>query len=238
VYERVQQKMTGKTPMVRKIHNPIFKNLVYCDGCGRVLTWQLQKGRYYGCCKRSSELCCERKFIREDLVEQVIVSALIDLVNPCPVIIDWFIADVKTQHAEADELRATSMASVEIQINRIKRMEDILYDDKLSGEISIERYKHKQASLEQQRTALECKLKQLTADKASHLEQRIFLLELTQKAAEIYTTRTPDQKRLLFSKLFSSITNTKEGVSVKYTKFAEIIAQKSLQTQQLLGGIK
>lgn len=130
------------------------------------------------------------------------------------------------------------MTYIESQINRLKRMEDILYDDKLAGEITVEKYKGKQANFNEQRTALETEFATLKADKTNNLDQRIFLLELTQKAAEIYGTRTPEQKRLLISKLFSSISNTKHGVSVKYTKSAEVIAQKSLQTQELIGGLK
>ena len=46
LFERVQAKMNGKSGPIRKIHNPVFKNLVYCDDCDRLITWQLQKGRY------------------------------------------------------------------------------------------------------------------------------------------------------------------------------------------------
>lgn len=164
------------------------------------------------------------------------MHALETLVSPYRAIIDWFIADVRSQRAEAAELRVTSLAAVKSQLDRIKRMEGILYDDKLSGEISAERYAAKKIGLQKQLATLEAEYERLESDQTGQLEQRVFLLKLTQNATKIYPTRTPEQKRLLISKLFSSMTYTKYGVSVKYTKFAEAIAKRAIKTQELLGG--
>ena len=68
------------------------------------------------------------------------------------------------------------------------------------------------------------------------LEQKLVLLELSQKAAELYPKKTPEQKRLIITKLFQKLTYTDEAVSVIYTNFSRAIAQNVLQTNNLLGG--
>jgi hypothetical protein len=61
------------------------------------------------------------------------------------------------------------------------------------------------------------------------------LLELSQKAASIYQKKTPEQKRLIITKLFSKITSKDDRVSVSYTNFAQAIAGNVQKTKQLLG---
>ncbi len=55
------------------------------------------------------------------------------------------------------------------------------------------------------------------------------VFDLSQKAAEIYAHKRPEQKRLIISSLFSKLT-LKGGIpSGSYTKFAEAIAQGVLE---------
>lgn len=54
-------------------------------------------------------------------------------------------------------------------------------------------------------------------------------------AAKLYQTRTVDQKRVILTKLFSSFTYSDGVVSVKYSKFASVIANKTLKTKEILG---
>jgi len=61
---------------------------------------------------------------------------------------------------------------------------------------------------------------------------------LSQKASAIYAKRTPEQKRLIISKLFSDLTLSSGALSVKYTNFTEAIAQRAEKSRQLIGGQK
>jgi hypothetical protein len=75
-------------------------------------------------------------------------------------------------------------------------------------------------------------------NEAIPLEQRLVLLELSQKAASIYRTRTPEQKRLIITKLFTNITRNQGALSVTYTDFSRAIAQNVLKTKEILGAKK
>ena len=66
------------------------------------------------------------------------------------------------------------------------------------------------------------------------LEQRLAILELSQKAADLYAKKTPEQKRLIISKLFEKLILKGGVVSVKYSKFALAIADKVQKTRNLL----
>jgi DNA invertase Pin-like site-specific DNA recombinase len=235
LFDKVQQKMHRGRPMVYKIHNPALKNIITCEDCGGVITWQLQKGRYYGACQRNKASCHRRKFIREDLVEAAIIEQLDKLVCPSPAIIDWVANEMREKQHESIEAQERMLTSIQTQIDRLDRMDSQLYDDKLAGDIPKEKYDEKHQQFVSQKAELEAQKEKLGKNASQGLEQRLVLLELSQKAASIYQKKTPEQKRLIITKLFSKITSKDDSVSVSYTNFAQAIAGNVQKTKQLLG---
>lgn len=236
VWDRVQEKMHGGRPLILKKHNPLFKNLIACETCGGVVTWQLQKGRYYGACQRRNPDCKIKKTIREDRLEATIQSLLNDLVCPSQELIDWVVQQLEAKRETSSQTHEDSLEGINKQIARLIRMDGDLYDDKLAGEITKDVYQTKHASFAEQLGELRSKQSSLETKLVKNdLPQRLALLKLTQKAAELYQTRTIDQKRVILTKLFSSFTYGNGAVSVNYSKFAEVIAGKTLKTKEILG---
>lgn len=235
LFNRVQEKMHGKRPAVLRKHNPLFKNLITCERCGGIVTWQLQKGRYYGMCQRLTKDCQGNKSLREDRIEEGIVDMLKNLVSPSKEIIEWTINELRKRNVTNSEMREQTLRGLNTQIDRLARMDSELYDDKLSGDITRDMYDTKHAAFMEQKAELEAKRDVAIERGDSDLEQRLALLDLSQKAAAIYQTRTIEQKRVIITKLFSRITFNNGSVSVKYSKFAEVIAEKTLKTRQILG---
>lgn len=85
-----------------------------------------------------------------------------------------------------------------------------------------------------QKADIETQLATIDESMSERLEQRLVILELSQKAADLYTKKTPEQKRLIISKLFEKLTLEGGIVSVKYSKFAEAIADKVQKTRNLM----
>ena len=235
LFERVQNKLHGNRPNVYKRHNPLFKNMITCGLCGGVVTWQLQKGRYYGACQRLSEACKGRKTIREDRLEEDIKRMLKNLVSPKPEVVDWAMNELKARDESSSLSAKESIKNVEVQIERFTRMDSRLYDDKLAGDISREVYQSKHDTFIEQITTLEAEKDRLERALDSKTEKIIVFTKLSQKAAELYDTRSINQKRVIITKLFQSITFEQGFVSVKYKELAQVIANKSLKTREILG---
>ena len=235
LFNQVQEKMHGKRPTRYQKHNPVFKNLIKCENCGGAVTWQLQKGRYYGRCQRLKPECKDAKTVREDRVEEQVYEALKNLVSPAPAVIEWVINELRKRKATGSETREQTLKALGTQIDRLTRMDGELYDDKLAGDITRDIYDTKHARFVAQRAELEGKREALLESGNSDLEQRIALLNLSQKAAEIYRTRTIEQKRLIIIKLFKSITYNNGSISVTYTNFVKVIANKTLKSKEILG---
>jgi len=236
LFDKVQRKMRRKLACRYRTHNPIFKNIIRCTTCGKMVTWQLQKGRYYGACQRRTDACKQNVLLREDRLEQQVSSMLQKLVSPRSDVIEWLAEAMKRKHQSAIDENQQLIKSIQTQLDRVLHMDSNLYDDKLAGEISQAFYTQKHAELAEQRKSLEERLQKIDHTLGASLEQRLILLELTQKAAELYGKKSPEKKRLIISKLFDEFTYKGGILSVNYTKFTRAIAQNVLETQQLIGG--
>ena len=236
LWDRVQEKMHGGRPAVYKKHNPLFKNMITCEICNGVVTWQLQKGRYYGACQRRNPLCKVKKTIREDRLEESIQLLLNDLVCPSQQLIDWVAEQLEAKRKTTSHANEDSLEAINKQVDRLVRMDGDLYDDKLAGDITKDVYQTKHTAFMEQLNELRSKQTSLENKvNRNDLPQRLALLKLTQMAAKLYQTRTIDQKRVILTKLFSSFTYSDGAVSVKYSKFASVIANKTLKTKEILG---
>jgi len=200
-----------------------------------MVTWQLQKGRYYGACSRSNATCKSVKMIREDAIENQIIQMLEKLVCPSPAIIAWVADTMRRGRKDDIQTQERLAASVQLQIDRIGRMDESLYDDKLSGEITQEKYNEKHQQFVKQKAELSEQFSKLDTSFEQRLDQKLVLLELSQKAVQIYRTRTPEQKRLIISKLFENLTLKEGALSVTYTNFAQAIAEKVQETRNIMG---
>jgi hypothetical protein len=128
-----------------------------------------------------------------------------------------------------------SIKDIDAQIERFTRMDSRLYDDKLAGDISREMYQSKHDTFIEQIGALEAEKDRLERALDSKTEKIIAFTKLSQKAAELYDTRSINQKRVIITKLFQNITFEQGFVSVKYKELAQVIANKSLKTREILG---
>jgi DNA invertase Pin-like site-specific DNA recombinase len=234
LFERVQQKLHRGRPLVYARHNPTLKNLIRCADCDTLVTWQLQKGRYYGVCRRRSETCKSFKLLREDHVEEIIVAMLDELVCPSQDIIEWVADAMREQYKDGAENQERLCASIQLQLDRVTRMDSSLYDDKLAGDISQEKYVEKHELFMSQIAELNERLNQIDSSLGKRLEHKLVLLELSQKAAQIYRNKSPEQKRLIISKLFEDMTLKGGSLSVKHTKFARAIAENVSETRKIM----
>lgn len=237
IFDKVQAKMRRKTILRYRHHNPVFKNTISCSSCGGMVTWQLQKGRYYGACQRNNEVCKGHSLLREDKVEEQITQMLESLVSPSEEVIEWVARAMRERHQTAIDNNGKLIDSIKTQIDRLTRMDSNLYDDKLAGDITAERYGEKHTELTSEKASLEERLAQMDQTLGVKLEQRLVLLELSQKAATLYPKKSPEHKRIIITKLFDKLVYDNGSISVTYTNFARAIAHNVKLTRNLLGGM-
>ena len=240
LFNSVQAKLSRKRPTKYRKHNPILKGIMVCDHCGKNITWQLQKGRLYGSCQRKLEECKRQSFVREDAVLELVRGKLDDLICPSPEVISWLTMmlhqDFKLTIDNAEE----AQKALDERIERIKRMDDMLYDDKLAGLISSERYMVKHESFVSEINDLQKQKGGINQEYETKYMNGIANIELSQGAKMRFMDdkTSNDDKRIILTKLFEKISLKDNSVSVTYTKLTQAIARNSGLSKEILGHAK
>ncbi len=236
LFYAVQDKLTRKLTTKMRKHNPLFKGMILCEHCGKNITWQMQKGRLYGACQRKLPACKAQNFIREDIVTAHVEAKLDDLVCPSQQIISWLTNLLRSDFELTVNNQEEAEQAIEQRIRRIKRMDEMLYDDKLAGAISSERYQTKHEAFVSEINGLKQQKGGLSQEYEDKYMNGISVIELSQDAKSQFKDENieNDQKRLILTKLFERISLKDNSISVKYTKLTNAIARKSVQTREIL----
>lgn len=201
LFNAVQEKMgEHKATKVRQ-HDPLFRGRINCQSCDGVVTWQLQKGRYYGACQRRSPQCKGNPLIREDRLEDLVCEniRLLDKQDTDRLIFrDLRQKLLENRQPYVGQHRIGVMKLINRQISRNEMMEDNLYDDKTSGLITEEMYRKKLEEVEARLTQLRERLKRLEL-----IEGKTKLREVTARTiAGLYDSGSKIEKRLILANLF------------------------------------
>lgn len=240
LFNAVQQKISRKRPAKYRKHNPILKGIMTCDHCGKNITWQLQKGRLYGSCQRRLDVCKRQSFIREDAVLQLVEGKLDDLICPSPEVVGWLTTLLRQDFQLSVNNVEEAHKALDERIARVKRMDDILYDDKLSGLISSERYQTKHNSFVSEINELQRQQGGISQEYETKYMNGISEIELSQDAKRLFADENTsnDDKRIILTKLFEKISLQNGSISVTYTKMAQAIARNSGLSKEILGYAK
>ena len=176
--------------------------------------------------------------LREEIVQEEVEERMKALMTPDKPLLDWLIRTLKQEFVDSTESTENYVESIQAKIKKLQRMEDMLYDDKLAGDITIERYESKKADIKRRIEELSDELLVADTTVESKHHEAIDLIELTQDAYDQYlgSELDNDQKRNILTKLFDSVVYENNSVSVKYSYFAESVAQKSNESRKILGG--
>lgn len=201
LFRVVQEKIHGRRLPRAKRHNPLFKGLLRCVNCEATITWQMQKGRYYGACQRRTEHCKHHPMIREDYVEALVRAKLqeIDESNSgLKLLYEIKEALELSQQPYVGKHRIGVMKLIKRQIRRNETMEDTLYEYRLSGVIGEEKY--------------QAKLREIVAN-INQLRERLRRIESIEGATktdsstaetliDLYDSEPKTGKRIIINKLF------------------------------------
>lgn len=217
LFQKVQNKMhQTKRGGIRK-HNPVFKGMIRCESCGRIVTWQLQKGRFYGACQRTTATCKAKKLLREDRLEQQCIARMEQIQDTDGKIL----AKIKASLCALDPsrigaYREKSIAELEKQIEHIEHMKDRLYDDKLSGRISQYKYDEKYQQFCDNIAVIKKRLMKLHEAQGLSREEKAAVKQHSKsRIVQIYMRSTPEQKRVIMTALFEPLYANGQAVSIR-----------------------
>ncbi len=228
----VQKKLTGRRAPRYQRHDALFRSLVTCKDCGSVVSWELQKGRYYGKCK-GYRSCDRRHYVREDHLEGQLMRGLNGLLAPWPEVVSEALDQMRSDSQSDIALREAGTNQLRKRLAEIDRRSKLAYEDRLDGRITVERYDGLMATFGREQEEVKRDLATSEDEWTSIFEYNLRITELCQKASQIYEKATATERRALISEIFSNLAFDGPNVAYAWTETVAAIAQTAENDREL-----
>ncbi len=225
LYKDVQTKLHRKTPPKYRKHDPDLRSVIFCTDCEGTITWEYQKGVWYGHCNRFKG-CPKKEYAKQEGIEQQLFEHFENLLCPSPEIAEWIIKSLKAKHQNDMYDYSASINTLRQEEDRKKRQLDLLYEDRLSERITPERYDELSKKIMQDLTDLEGNVTNMADKSRKQLQKGIDVLEKSQKAAQVYAKKSPEEKRKLLNELFTSLHLDGSKLIAEYNPYALAISKR------------
>jgi len=226
LFNKVQSviKRRGKSIVFTK-HNSLFKSKISCEGCGGVVSWEIQKGNWYGHCNNhiKSRNCPKKTYIKEKEVEAQIDEVFEKMAPKNEEVLKWIEEIIIEENKEQVALSETEIQRLNGMLKGVREKKDKYFEATISREVPIEYCKRKIAECELEEISLESALKKVSDQSDEYQELKLLIHSLAFWSREIYKVATTDEKRLLFSQLFTNFTQNGYEIKPKYNLAAEYL---------------
>lgn len=227
LFDMVQEKLVRKTtnPQYRK-HLPVFKAKIKCVECGGIITWEIQKGHWYGHCNHYKN-CSQKTYVRQEKIEDQLFPYFDKVAPKNEKVLKWLEKALKESHADEKEYTNTQRESFNKIIQRLDSRLETIYDDKLDGKIAPEFYERKFKQYTQEKENALDALNKLGQARTKYYEAGYSIHELAYKAKDIYLSpkATPERKRLLLSYVFAGSVLDDDKILPNYSLAFEFLAK-------------
>ncbi len=227
LFELVQTKLNRKfkSPQYKK-HMPVFKAKIECDECHGTVTWEIQKGHWYGHCNHY-KACNQTVWWRQEKLEEILFP-LFDKIAPAgPQVLEVLEKALKQTHKSEIEYHDKTIDEINKDIEKAQRRLEAIYEDKIDHKISPEFYARKFKEYTQNKEDAISELKKIDEGNTKYYQAGLAIHELAFRSAEIYKSEkaTIEDKRLLLSKIFSNLSLKSDDIEHSYTMAFEFLAQ-------------
>ncbi len=223
VQARIERRLIGKAIK----NNFLFAGLIKCVECGRSICGEVQKGHIYYRCTRYETNCTQRSYSREEKIEEQIISHLEKLQIKNERLAGWIQKALKESHADEVQYHTSALSELNSRLTRTQQKVDVLYDEKLDGKITPEFYEKKFVQYSQELEEVIASIKRHKDANISYIELGSSILDLTQRARELYEKKaSPEKKRKLLSLVFAGLKLKDKIITPVYNKAFQFIIER------------
>lgn len=231
-FQAVQEKLNRKGSSKYRKHNPLFKGMMICANCGCRITWEIQKGHWYGHCT-GYKGCIDRRFVRQENIESEITNQFLSFKSPTNGLVECIEQSYNMSRKTHIELSATKNLKLNERVKKLNRRLDILYEDRLDERITVERYDNSIKSIKQEIEEAQ-KLIEISDDDTT-LDSRVLkLFNISQNLPTIYQRKSDDEKRKIISLFFSNLKLNRDILDYELTTIGQIFCNGVKKEKQLI----
>ncbi|KKR46467.1 MAG: Recombinase [Parcubacteria group bacterium GW2011_GWB1_40_14] len=217
LFNNVQEILRRKhNPKYRK-HCPVFKGLVVCEGCNGRVTWETQKGHWYGHCNTRN--CPSRLYVRQEKFEEQVLPLLDRIAIKNSSLAEVIQRGMRESYMDQVAYRESSLEQIEEHRMRVQKRKDTMYEDRLEGRISLERWQLEDKKADALLAEIDEQRGKIRKAETDYRDLGANVVELARKSRRIYESkkRKPQERHLLFSLVFSSLSLNADRLTPTYS---------------------
>ena len=231
LWNRVQDLMHGRATNSRRTQKRdfAFSGMVSCALCAeegeqRLLIGSLVKKKYtYYHCERCKQLG-RAKYHREPLIDQAISKSLRSL-RLDDEVMDWLTTALRSSMEVEKADNTAAIARLQAQYEKLQHRIDAAYEDRLDGRIDAAFFDRKARDWREQQAEIRRKMAAHEAADQGYMETGIALLELAQRAVELYERQIGPEKRRLLQFVYLNSLWDGEELTVAWRQPFEMLAE-------------
>jgi len=227
LFSTVQAKISRKTksPLYRK-HLPVFKSKLTCRECTGTITWEIQKGHWYGHCNHYKD-CDQNRWWRQEKVEESLFPLFDNVAPKTNKVLKVLEKALKESHSNEIKYHEGTQKEFNIQLEKSQNRIEAIYEDKIDGKIDTGFYDKKFAEYTKDKNNALEGLRKLNTSNTEYYEAGYAFHELASRTSEIYKSpkATVEDKRLLLSKIFSNLSINDQEIRPNYTLAFEFLRE-------------
>ncbi|MEI6022472.1 MAG: recombinase family protein [bacterium] len=225
LFDKAQSVRRGHLAPAYSKHSFQFKKMMKCGECKGTITAELQKGIVYYHCSHYND-CTQKPYTPENEIEEQLFGVFEFFKNITPQEAEAIKAKIKENHAQETEYKETALKSLNARYTQLQSRLDVLYNDRLDQKIGTDIWEKKQSEINKEQAEIQEQISRIKNVETQYFEIWLNILDLAYRAKEIYEKRTPEERRLLLSHIFSNLTLKDEKVLPLLKKPVEVLAKR------------
>ena len=211
------------TPHISR-HDYIFKSLFRCGVCGGTITWEIQKGIIYGHCNHYKN-CSTKKWAREDIVENQLLTSLQNLIIKSPSVRAWLRDEIKNNTEEESTIQTASIEQYQKQLEVIEKRSQKLYIDHLDEKIPEATYETLNAQFKSEKKDLIKLINESSEQTEGTRQVGLCIYDLSQGGAVVWKKLKSDtqKRRMLLKLVYNKLTLVEDKMDYEYSEGMQIL---------------
>ena len=224
LFDHVQKVLHGPTTGSKAIRKFAFAGLVKCGICGCSMTAEVKKGKYvyYHCTQFHGK--CGNSYVREEVLDQLFAE-IAGRVRVAPASVEDIKKALKESQRDRVSFQKESETALRKREDRLSKMLDNAYEDKLAGTITKELWQRKSKEWQDELAEVRQKLHAFGSANVNYYELGVRILELANSAYGLYLKQDAEEKARLLRTLLSNSTFTNGTLCPTYKKPFDILAK-------------
>ncbi|MBL4847741.1 MAG: recombinase family protein [Planctomycetes bacterium] len=212
-----------------------YSGLIRCGHCDCMLVAEIKKERYiYYHCSRARRRC-PGPYTREEKLDEKFAQLLASL-RFDEEVLAWVVGGLRDSHAGAVRFREEAVGRLQENVSRLERRLDRLYADMIDGLIDAAQHRRLSERAREELIRVQVEIEGHRAADHAHVDDGVRLLELAQRAEQLFLTQELQEKRKLLNLVVSNSVWRHDELTVELRKPFDVLRKTVLALKSPVQG--